>query len=512
MASNTQTTLTLASPLSAAPTTLTRYRIWSLEAGTVTTGASANTLTDATKAWATNRYSKAYQIRVVSGTGAGQVRRIVSNTATVLTLDKALTTGTDSVYQIQPDASTAYLTFALNADFFRYGVDHDVVYRGFEWDYGIIAGGTAQYADERPISIASGVVAGSVCTITTNQPHGFKTGLALRHRGDTGASAAQNNITATITVTGATTYTYPVPGSSANWTITAQSTTTLKDASKNWVTNEHAGRLVTITGAFAATGLTPVANIAQVASNTADTLTFVGAIAAPVVGNRYVIHDREPLGAIDHGLATGTQSTTQLQDSTKNWAGNSLAGRIVRFLGGNGTQTISAIITANTSTTLTFGATTAPVNGQTPYAILSQPNRGNGIEMVVPFNTSVTGDDARYLYCPRGGAAIGWDVFDLTTNAARPMNTGQQMETLTAGSMYVYDGGDRIYFTKDVTNRVYYLDIPTGLIFSAPQMPYVAGTAIVGNRLDIVTTSDRLRLLFVNRHANVEFFKTLLWY
>jgi hypothetical protein len=509
--SNTQTVLTF-STVSTAPDATSRYKIWSLASGTVTTGNTDKTLTDASVSFESNRYAGAYQVRIVAGTGIGQVRRIISNTGTVLTLDKPITTSTDTVYQIQPDASTAYLMFSLNAEVLRYGVDHDVVYRGVEYDYGVIAGGTAKYADDRPISISSGTVVSSVCTILTNVPHGFKTGYSITHSGDTGASAAQNNITATITVTGASSYTYPVPGSSAHWTIGGQSTTTLRDASKNWVTNEHAGRLVTITGLFAATGQTPVANIAQIASNTANTLTFVSAVTAPVVGNRYCINGRAPIGSLVDGIATGTQSTTTLQDTTKTWTTNQFAGRFIRFLGGAGTQAITALITSNTNNLLIFGATTAPINGATPYSILSQPARGVGFELTIPFNTSVVGDDCRYLYSPRGGAAIGWDIFDLTTGTHRPMLVGQSFETLSTGSMFVYDGGNRIYFTKDVTNRCYYLDLSDGQIYSAPQIPYVAGTAIVGNRMDIVTTIDRLKILYVNRHSNIEFFKTLLWY
>jgi hypothetical protein len=376
----------------------------------------------------------------------------------------------------------------------------------------VIGGGTAQYGSDRPISIATATVSAAVCTVTTTYPHGWKTGYSITHKGDTGASAVQNNVTASITVTGASTYTYAATGSTASWTITAQSTTTLKDASKNWTVNEHAGRLVSITGAFALTGQTPLANIAQIASNTANTLTFAVAITAPVVGNRYCIHARAPIGSLVDGIATGTQSTTTLQDTTKTWVVNQYAGRIVRFLGGAGTQAISVAITSNTSNTLTFGTTTAPVTLATPYSILTQPNKSTGIELVLPYNTSSTADDSRYLYVARGGATIGWDIFDLTTGACRPMLIGQSVETLSTGSMYVYDGGDRIYFTKDVTNRCYYLNITDGQIYSAPQIPYVAGTAILGNRMDIVTTIDRLKILYVNRHSNIEFFKTLLWY
>jgi hypothetical protein len=508
--SNTQTALTFS--ISTAPDSTSRYKILSLVAGTVTTGNTNNTITDSTATFGTNRYAGAYQVVIIAGTGLGEVRRIISNTGTVLTLDKAITTTTSSVYQIQTDSSVSYLTFGANADVFRYGTDHDVVYRGVEYDFGVIAGGTAQYGSDRPVSIFTATVAAAVCTVTTTYPHGWKTGYSITHRGDTGASAVQNNITANITVTGANTYTYAATGSTASWTIVTQSTTTLRDASKNWTVNEHAGRLVSITGAFALTGQTPLANIAQIASNTANTLTFAVAITTPVVGNRYCIHARAPIGSLVDGIATGTQSTTTLQDTTKTWVVNQYAGRIVRFLGGAGTQAVSAAITSNTSNTLTFGTTTAPVTLATPYSILTQPNRSTGIELILPYNTSVSGDNVRYLYVARGGANIGWDIFDLTTGACRPMLMGQSVETLSTGSMYVYDGGDRLYFTKDATNRCYYLNIADRQIYSAPQIPYVAGTAILGNRMDIINTVDRLKILFVNRHSNIEFFKTLLWY
>lgn len=508
--SNTATTITWAT-VGTAPTTTSRYRVYGLESGTVTTGGSGVTVTDSAQTFSTNRYAGAYQLRILTGLGTGQVRRIISNTATVITVDKAITTDTTSVYVIQPDASTVYLALSGHASVFRIGVEHGVSYYGVERDFGLVAGGTAQYSDWRPISIVSGTGAVGTITVTTTAPHGFKTGWVISHKGDTGASAGANNIAAAITVTGATTYTYAAPGSTAAWTITAQSTTTLKDASKNWAVNEHAGRIVSFLGMTAFTGAIAELQI-QIASNTANTLTFVAASSAPVVGNRYNIADRPAIGALDSGLATGTQSTTTLQDTSKTWAVNQWAGRRLRFLAGAG-QVQEVAITSNTSNTLTFGAVgTAPLTGGTSYSILAQPVRGVGIEMALPFNTSRLGDDVKNLFVARGGGAIGFDVIDLTTGAMTLVPVGQQFEALGIGSMYCYDGRDRIYFQKDATNRIYYLDVVTGVIYPAGQWPYVVGTAIVGNRMDIVTTVDGLKFLYVNRHSNVEMFRTLLFW
>lgn len=508
VASNTANTITWATA-GTAPTTNSRYRVYGLEAGTVTTGGSGVTVTDAAQSFSANRYACAYQLRILSGLGKGQVRRIVSNTATVITVDRAITTDTTSVYIIQADASTAYLAFGGNAAILRVGIDHGVNYYGVERYFGIAAGGTAQYSDWRPVSIVSGTGAAGTITITTTVPHGFKTGWVISHKGDTGASAAANNIAAAITVTGATTYTYAAPGSTAAWTIAAQSTTTLKDASANWTVNEHAGRIVSYVGITAFTGAVAETQI-QIASNTANTLTFVAATTAPVVGNRYNIAERPAIGALDSGLATGG-STTTLQDSGKAWTVNQWAGRRLKFIAGTA-QIQELTITSNTANTLTFAAATAPVAGATSYSILAQPARGAGMELVLPYNTSRLGDDVKNMFVARGGSTIGFDVVDLTTGAMTLVATGQQFESLGIGSMYSYDGRDRIYFTKDATDRLYYLDVVTGSVSPAPQWPYAVGTAIVGNRLDIVSTVDGLKFLYVNRHSNVEMFRTLLFW
>jgi len=66
--------------------------------GTATAG-GASTLTNTGRNWTTNQWTN-YQVRIVSGTGAGQIRTVASNTATVITTSAAWTT--------QPDATSAY--------------------------------------------------------------------------------------------------------------------------------------------------------------------------------------------------------------------------------------------------------------------------------------------------------------------------------------------------------------------------------------------------------------------
>jgi len=81
----------------------------SFATGTATAG-GASTLTDGTKAWTVNQWTN-FQIRITGGTGAGQIRTIASNTATVIT--------TSAVWTTNPDATSAY-SVEGNDDFIYY--------------------------------------------------------------------------------------------------------------------------------------------------------------------------------------------------------------------------------------------------------------------------------------------------------------------------------------------------------------------------------------------------------
>jgi hypothetical protein len=50
------------------------------------------------------------------------------------------------------------------------------------------------------------------------------------------------------------------------------------------------------------------------------------------------------------------------------------------------------------------------------------------------------------------------------------------------------------------------------MIYGAGLFPYVAGTAGVGNRMEVFTTADGLKYLFVNRQGAVETFRQLVFY
>lgn len=90
--------------------------------GTATSG-GATTLTVTGKTWAVNQWANA-QVRIVSGTGAGQIRTIASNTADTLTVAAAWATNPDatSVYQIQGNDDFLYYLGNNAVTLYRYSI------------------------------------------------------------------------------------------------------------------------------------------------------------------------------------------------------------------------------------------------------------------------------------------------------------------------------------------------------------------------------------------------------
>jgi hypothetical protein len=186
--------------------------------------------------------------------------------------------------------------------------------------------------------------------------------------------------------------------------------------------------------------------------------------------------------------------------------------RRIRITSGSGANFLEAACTGNNHNTL-FVAITTPVHGSTGYSILQQPNRGLGTNLIWNFGQSDLSKRGAYIVQARGGNLTGFDRLDLRIDKWEFLTPTPNYEGLTTGAMYAYDGGDRIYFTPQLTQRVYYLDVDTMTIHGGSQYPYLAGgTAIIGNRMEIFETADGLRYLWLNRHSAQECFRQLLFY
>lgn len=128
IASNTATQLTFTTTLGVALDNTSRFEIRAFApfAIGVATAGGASTLTNSGKTWTTNQWSN-FQVRIVSGTGIGQVRAIASNTGTVLTTASAWTTNPDttSVYEINGNENSLYYLGNNAVTLYRYSISGD---------------------------------------------------------------------------------------------------------------------------------------------------------------------------------------------------------------------------------------------------------------------------------------------------------------------------------------------------------------------------------------------------
>ena len=286
-------------------------------------------------------------------------------------------------------------------------------------------------------------------------------------------------------------------------TATGGSTTTLVDGNAFWAT-------ATISGSPAAGNTTPTISAPGSYIHNGWYASGTG-IAA---GTRVVSGGGTTTLVLDTPLTatgTGTITLSAWQPGTTT---NMLVGRKLRVLtGATGLNQDLAITQVDRTTgTITFATATAPVSGVSVYSILPAITPGAGSTIQWASDSSVAANEGRFIFRFRGGAAAGIDKFDITSDEFIPMYTVPFNEVLGSGTQYAYDGYERIYFTKDVTNRLYYLDTNTNIVHGAGIIPYSVGTAALGNLMEIFKTVDGLKYLWVNRKLQPETFRALLFY
>ena len=289
---------------------------------------------------------------------------------------------------------------------------------------------------------------------------------------------------------------------------TAGSATSLTDSTKNWPVNYWSNTLPTgASNTARKVRIIAGAGVGQelvITSNSETTLNFATAATPLDATSVYVIMDC-------FGLVTGS-STSTIVDTTQNWETNIWAGKRVRILNGVGVGNGDISIVSNTQTTLTFSAvTTAPEAGVSHYAILEVPPRGAGNRIDVVTGSSNTSLNGRYAYIWRGATTSELARYNINTEQHDLLTYFPLTETLAGGSMYAYDGADRIYYTKESTGRIMYYDLVKNITVPAGTIPYGMGTAVIGNRMEIFTTVDGLKYLYIPRHSSNELWRTLLF-
>lgn len=279
---------------------------------------------------------------------------------------------------------------------------------------------------------------------------------------------------------------------------TGGTTATLVDSTKNWFINQWAGYKMKIE---AGTGLG--SGIITIISNTANTLTFATQAFTPSTSTFYEIHDT-------WGLMTAGAAGFVTETGTKNWAVNAFGGKRLRITAGTSLGQETTIAT-NTSNTLTTAAITAP-DATSTYAILGIPPRGAGIQLLWLWGTSDAATKGKYMLLPRGGASHMFDIYDLTTGT---WNYGSffspQQETYTTGSMYAYDGVDTVFMHKDATGRIFSLNVVTEEQRAAFQLTDLHSTATIGNRMEVVKSTDGVCYLYLMQHTGTKAYRTLVF-
>lgn len=213
---------------------------------------------------------------------------------------------------------------------------------------------------------------GRTALVTMASAHLLQAGDEITVTGAT--EAAWNN---TYTIIGVPSVTTLCVATTATANIAAaalQNTTTIVDPSKNWIVNEHVGRIVHLMIA----GPTPTSQTRWITGNTATTLTFATAITAAVPGqSKYVIYDarafgvdcqRKETGMLPEGWASGG-STATLVDTDRSWIPNQWAGYFFKVEAGTGYGSGRIQIISNTADTLTFATQTFSPDATTKYDI-----------------------------------------------------------------------------------------------------------------------------------------------
>jgi hypothetical protein len=289
--------------------------------------------------------------------------------------------------------------------------------------------------------------------------------------------------------------------------VTSGTTTSLTDSSKNWPinywSNNNPGAVGTgrkvriIKGTGAGTEMI-------ITSNTATTLNFATQTFTPDQTSVYIIMEC-------FGIATAAAASS-ITDTTQNWGTNIWSGKRIRITGGTGVGQ-EFTINSNTQTVLNVvgNFSTTPDTTST-YAIMTQATRGAGICLFNITNSSSDSLNNKYLYSFRGNATNEITRYNLVTEQIDNITYFPFTETLTTGSMYAYDGVDRIYFTKDATGRVMYYDVVKNTVTNSSTVPFGMSTAIIGNRMDISKTTDGLKYLYMARHSGQEWWRTLLYW
>ena len=340
---------------------------------------------------------------------------------------------------------------------------------------------------------------------------------------------------------------------SSNRKVFGSATTTVLTLTSGakWTANQWTNGVITIT---AGTG---AGQVRTIASNTPLTLTVDTAWGVtPDATSEYII---EKAFESSRGKTFGSATSTVLTLSAgPSWAGSQWINFQIRIVGGTGAGQVRSV-SANTGTTLTVGVawTTTPdatsiwlIEGNDDYLYLTGNNSTAFYRYTVSANTwatmtvrggaAVAGcslnwptgvsdavwtnpnaiQNGRYLYSFRGGSTT-LDRYDLAAGTwTSGIAYGMSGETFGTGVTYEYDDRDNIIIatagSTALPPRLLRFDLIRTALFPMGTVPRIQGTAVVGDKLFNIPfwadTGQRLDYIYHWRTSGQELCRAPLWY
>ena len=288
--------------------------------GSLSSG-SIRSAQDVTQNWKVNQWRN---YRFVNSTN-GLEKTISSNNTNTIFFDSdcgPIPSGSN-LYKITTDGDKSYIAGGNFASVGQFSNRNNSFTPSRRIDNGVVnvahVRPSSSFDFKIPISAISR--AGNIATVTTITGHPFQTGDRVFISGALGADSALYNGTFTVTssyplssnltgVSQPTAFTYGMSGTpAANASLNTSTTTLIFDTSKNWIPNEHVGRVYQ---QWSSSPTAPTVNYSRITANTSQSITIATAATAPTTGVwGYNILDTQAWGAswgLDTGITTGTSS------------------------------------------------------------------------------------------------------------------------------------------------------------------------------------------------------------
>lgn len=513
------------------PNLVTIHSLYGAEDTGIASSGNYRTLIDTTKSWIINQW-KNYRLKITNGDAIGENEQILSNDSTSITficnINRQVTNNCQ--YKIYPDDDKIH--FRLYAGYYwniigskaakcaRVSKIYDYGYFCYNSKPNLRVNRTGSNTKYQTFLQNIGFNGNVAIAYLFNTGHNFKVGDLITVSGATGVDTQYYN--GNFIVTSANdggSFNYTMSGiPSADATCLSNTATTFYDITKNWIENEHVGRLFTIVSP-------DIGKTVMITSNTSNSITVDRDLSASYLSyniHQYTILDPKFTGAIDtgslntsgYGIDTIADSDL-ITDTTKSWKTNQLVGHSVLGISNTNGLAVGDVV-SNDATSITTTGLGATLQNY-PYSVLSF-NRYGGYgwgyvndDMCWVSNSSNTLNKSRYIYMNNLCTQRGLWRFNISTEQYEFLNNTFQYAPgiSTQNIMFKYDGGDYIYYKNppgagyNGTGFMRY-NVLTNKIEEVCKRPPVATiSSETYHTFEIVTINNRKYIYAFYDHVNI---------